>query len=361
MNSKHRPLRLGKAGEGFLERVVYRNLGAARRSVKVGPRMGFDNAVVRIDNWRSLILTTDPVSVIPAIGIRDSAWLSAHLIASDFATSSRAPQYASFNYNFPQQLEMADVEAYLAEMGRECARLGVSIVSGHTGTYPGAGFTVVGGGTMFGFAKNDEILDTSMSMPGDAILVTKGAAIETTAVLSNSAPAFVEEHLGSSLAVRARKYTRLCTTVKDALVASSVGIKEEGVTAMHDATEGGVLGALNEMAFASNHAFVVKKERIAVSKETKLICSSLGIDPLVSLSEGTLLLTCKTQRSKEVLRKLRRSGILASAVGRVADGASGLWLDVEGGRRNRFVPKRDPFWNAYQRIQREHERQRLVS
>lgn len=338
----------GKVDQELLDRVVYHNLGARRTEIMVGPGGGFDNSVIRVNNKQVMIATADPISIIPTMGMKESAWLSVHLIASDFVTSSCTPQFATFVYNLPSELDEASKGRYLSEIGRECSRLGVSIVAGHTGTYPGAGFTVVGGGTMFGFAATDGYLDTSMSRPGEIVLMTKGAAIETTAALSNSFPEFVEERLGRKLAARARSYTHLCTTVRDALTASSIGIRTDGVTSMHDATEGGVLGGLNEMAGASGHDFKVEERSIVVSEETSRLCAAFGLNPLLSLSEGTLLLTCKSERAGEIARRLRRNGIPTFEIGRVVQGDGRLML-AKGGKDKaiRFVPRPDRYWRAY--------------
>jgi hydrogenase expression/formation protein HypE len=344
-----RKSRYGKLAPSLLKRVVYRNLGLGRESILVGPGNGFDNAIIRVDESRLMVVTTDPISVIPGLGMKDSAWLSVHLIASDYTTSACAPEYASFDYNFPEQMDVTDKEAYLVEMGHECGRLGISIVAGHTGTYPGAGFTVIGGGTMMGFTSEASFVDPSMSECGDAILMTKGAAIEATAVLANSFPGFVEERIGRRLTARAKKYTRLCSTVNDSLTASSVGIRKEGVTSMHDATEGGVLGALDEMASASEHTFVVREQDIEVSNVSRGVCSVFGIDPLLSVSEGTLLLTCKKDRAEEVARRLRRGGVQACDIGEVTEGSGGLLLERIGKKARRFTPRPDPFWAAYER------------
>jgi hydrogenase maturation factor len=188
-----------------------------------------------------------------------------------------------------------------------------------------------------------------MSQTSDVVLMTKGAAIEATATLANSFPSYLEDRIGPGPAAKARKYTSLCSTVRDALIASSVGIRAAGVTSMHDATEGGVLGGLDEMAHASGHAFFVHKELIHVPEESRLTCLAFAIDPLVSLSEGTLLLTCKEERAAEVSRKLRRNGIPVFAIGTVAERGSGLWSVGKGGKKTRLLPKRDPYWPAYAR------------
>jgi hydrogenase maturation factor len=327
---------------------VYRNLGAPTKAILTGPSHGKDNAFITVDGRTVMVVTADPVSAIPQVGMQMSAWLSVHLIASDYTTSGAAPSFASFTFNFPTELSSGDRNEYLKSLGAACKELGIAIVAGHTGTYPGASFTVVGGGMMFGFTKKGGYIDSSMSLPDDVILMTKGAAIESAASLAWSFPKFAEERVGRTLARRARLLLNQCSTVKDALTVRSVGLGKDGVTSMHDATEGGVLGALREMSESSEKAFVVERELLHVPAEAEAVCSAFKLDPLTSLSEGTLLLTCKPSRADEVLRKLRRNGVPAFAIGRVREGG-GLWMSRRGGIGKRVTPTPDQYWDAYER------------
>ena len=340
--------RYGKLDRRTMEEVVYRNLGAPDGSVLVGPKAGFDNAFVSINGKRVMVVTTDPVSVIPRIGVRKSAWLSVHLIASDLATSGVAPEFASFSLNFPSEMSSAEKREYLRSLGKACKEIGVAIVAGHTGAYPGAAFTVVGGGTMIGFANEGGYVDPSMARVGDSILMTKGAAIETTASLAASFPRSTEQRIGKRLAKAAREMLDDCSTVKEALLASSVGMGESGITSMHDATEGGVLGGLHEMARASNRAFFVDQDSIFVSKQARAVCAAFAIDPLTSLSEGTLLMTCVPSRVGEIRRRIRRAGIAVYKIGSVREG-SGLWVSKAHGRPRKVRPAADGYWTTYDR------------
>ena len=342
--------RFGKLESGVISDIVFRNLGAPNPAVKVGPRGGFDNAVVSIGGGKSLILTSDPVSMIPAIGMKRSAWLSLHHLVSDFTTSGLKPEFAVFDFNLPRELTLVQLKGYFRALGEECERLGISIVAGHTGRYPGGGFTVVGGGVVFGVARDGGYLTPEMASRGDAIILTKGAAIETTAILANSFPETVERELGSKMLRRARGYLSLCSTVGDALVAVS-GASRGGVTSMHDATEGGVLGALHEHAVASGRSFLVEKRRIRVSEETQGVCSIFRTDPLLSLSGGALIITCKRESVEELIGRLGRKGLKSFDIGGVGErGRRGLWFTSDEGRAKRFIPhERDPYWDAYEK------------
>lgn len=335
----------GKAVRREMEDIVYRNLGAERAEVRVGPRRGFDNAFVSVGGKRVLVVTTDPVSVIPRVGAKDSAWMSVHLIASDLATSGVAPQLATFSFNFPPEMSQAERRAYLRGVGRACADLGIAIVAGHTGSYPGAGYTVIGGGTMFGFAEEGRYVDPSMARAGDTVLMTKGAAIEATASLAYAFPEFLKQKAGARVARRAKALLRKCTTVADALAAADVGLGRGGVTSMHDATEGGVLGGIAEMSSASGRAFVVDPRRIHVGNEARAVCAAFSLDPLKTLSEGTLLLTCGPSKVRKVKEALRGRGIPSWEIGAVGRG-SGAWTEDDG-RRRRIAEVEDLYWKAY--------------
>jgi hydrogenase expression/formation protein HypE len=338
----------GKLGARMMEEVVYRHLGATSKKVVAGPKRGLDNAVISVGRRKVLIITTDPVSVIPALGVKASAWLSVHLIASDYATSGRLPEFATFDFNFPREMTPSERESYLKEIGSACRRLGVSIVAGHTGSYPGAGYTVVGGGVMFGFAEEDGYVDASMARVGDAVLMTKGAAIEAAASLSNSFPTHTEKAVGHSLAAKARALTGSCSVVRDAEAAATLGLGAGGVTSMHDATEGGVLGGLGEMAAASRKAFVVDEDKLLQIKEAAAVCAAFGLSQFTALSEGTLLITCASDRAGELLRKLEDERVPASAIGTVSKGR-GLWVSEKGRSPKKVQPAPDSYWEAYAR------------
>ena len=339
----------GKEGSGFMEGVVYASLGRRSGRVVVGPGRGLDNAVVAVGGRNVMLFTVDPVSAIPAFGMELSAWLSTHLIASDFTSSGVDPQFAAFAYNFPPSMASAQRKAYVRSVGGECSRLGIAIVAGHTGTYPGGGFTVIGSGAMFGTCPSDGYVTPSMAREGDAILMTKHAAIEATCTLARSFPMYLAKRLGRDLVDRAGKMTSLCTTVGDARAARGGGLGRDGVTSMHDATEGGVLGALDEMAFASGRGFRVDEARIPVSDEAKEVCGAFGIDPLRTMGEGALLVTCAPSAVRRVSKALSRAGIGLTEIGKVErDG--GLMLGRA--RRKASAWGRDGYWRAYDRAVR---------
>ena len=296
-----------------------------------------------------MVVTTDPLSIIPAIGMANSAWLSVHEVASDIATSAVAAQFAVLDYNIPPSLPSGDFEAYAKAVSEECKRMGISIVAGHSGRYPGADFTVVGGGTMMAVSEETRYVTPRMIQGGEDLIMTKSAAIEATAALALSFPETTERRVGTKTAKKAASYIRKCSVVDDALAASSVGVRTEGVAGMHDATEGGILGGLYELAAASGKTLVINLDRVRVSAECRAVCEAYGIDPLTTVSEGALIVACVKEKTKKVLERLAAKNIEGSVIGAV--GGTGARLLVSVGRTRKVYkpPEADPYWEVYSR------------
>ena len=137
------------------------------------------------------------------------------------------------------------------------------------------------------------------------------------------------------------------SVVEDALTAVEVGVREDGVTAMHDATECGVWGGLFEVAQASGVGMTIDKEKIIVQDAVRKVCDLFGIDPYSSISEGTLILACRPHKAKEVIRRLGDKGIPASMVGEIVDPRHGMRYFENGASHELIHPKVDPFWAAF--------------
>jgi len=349
-----RALGLGKAGKDILSDVIYRSLGALRSQVIVGPAFGVDNSIVRLSRGRVLVATTDPLSYIPSLGPKASAWLSVHLLASDLTTSGFSPEYGLFDFNLPPTLDDTSFAKYWRSFHKECEKLGLSIIGGHTGRYPGIDYTIVGGGVLMSTGPEDRYLTSSMARNGDDVVLTKGAAIETTAVLTRTFPQRVRKALGSRLFDEAWNYLYKVSTVEDALTAASLGVRQRGVTAMHDATEGGVIAAMIELATASHLGLVLDLEEIQISEETLGLCELFKIDPMVSLSEGSLIIASRPTKTDKILAKLASQGIPSRVVGKLTSKFRGCRAITHRGVHNFRYPTVDPYWKAYSKAMRKH-------
>ncbi len=142
----------------MMAETIFRLTGARTKEVLSGPGPGVDTAVLRIEGGKVLIASTDPVSFIPELGARESAWLSVYATASDVATSGVPPKYAMFGLNLPPNLSDPVLRNYRTAIHESCRELGISIVGGHTGRFEGCDYTVVGGVTMFAIGDQSDYL-----------------------------------------------------------------------------------------------------------------------------------------------------------------------------------------------------------
>jgi hydrogenase maturation factor len=337
---------LGKITPEFFEQIILPRLGRKDDSVVVGPQHGVDIGVVRLGDGKVMAMTTDPFFVVPDYGWERAGWFAVHILASDITTSGLRPQYMSIDLNLPPAMTESDLEALWKTVHETCLELGINVVTGHTGRYEGCNYPMIGGCTLVSVGDEASYVAGGMSKPGDAVLITKGAAIEATGLMAVTFPDKIQAALGEEVATRAQEVFWQMSTVKDSMTAVSVGVRDRGVTAMHDATECGVLGGLFELAVASGIGMRINQDSIPISEDVRAICDLFSMDPYTSISEGTLLLTCMAAFAEPVLSALRHAGIVAEQIGECNEGTkvelqrNGKWMTLSH-------PRVDPFWQAF--------------
>jgi len=338
---------IGKVSSDIFEEIILPQLGRKRHNILVGPQHGVDVGVTDLGNHQVMVTTTDPIFVVPPYGWERSGWFAIHILASDAATSGLAPNYITLDLNLPLSMTRQDFETLWGVMHRECDKIGMSVISGHTGRYEGCEYPMIGGATVICIGPKDKYVTPNMARVGDHIIITKGAAIEASGLFAVTYPEKVAKHYGETVAREAEKIFWQMTVVEDALTAVAAGVREKGVTAMHDATECGVWGGLFEVAQASRVGMVIDKEEIIVQEPVKKVCELFGIDPYSSISEGTLIITCRPQKSSEVVQRLADRSIPASLVGEIVEAAQGMHYSEKGKIHPLLHPKVDPFWSAF--------------
>jgi hydrogenase maturation factor len=160
-------------------------------------------------------------------------------------------------------------------------------------------------------------------------------------------PQLIEKEFGRAFSKKAEKIFYKMSVVEDAMTAIGVGVRDKGVTAMHDATECGIWGGLHEFAQAAGLGVRVEKEAIVVEPCVTEICSYFGIDPYASISEGTLIAACKEDKAQDVVNALSRKGIKSSIAGELTQPDKGMVLVEKGKERKLVHPIVDPFWKAF--------------
>jgi hydrogenase maturation factor len=254
----------------------------------------------------------------------------------------------SIDLNLPMDMTKEQLSAMWQVMHRECEKMGINVITGHTARYEGCNYPMVGGATMIGVGELSEYVTPRFAKAGDKIIITKGPAIEACGIFAAMFPGLIAEKYGVEFARNAEKLFYRMSVVDDALAAISVGVRDEGVSSMHDATECGIWGGLFEVAQAAGLGARVVKDDIVIADGVPEICRLFGIDdPYAAISEGTLIITCRPHKACDVVQALAAKGIPSSIVGELTPATGGMVLVETGHEKPLVHPIVDPFWRAF--------------
>lgn len=338
---------LGKTDRNLIEQLICAKSGHKRKEVTVGPQFGVDVSIVNLPGKMALAATSDPLSLIPPLGLEESAWLSVQLLANDMATTGFAPQYAQFVLNLPAGFSKNDFKIYWDYIHTFCADIGVAVTGGHTGFIEGQNSTIAGGGTFFAIAPENQLLVSRNARPGDTILVTKECALSSASILALSFPQTIKNKLGVENHQKACDLFYKTTSLLDGLVAVGHIPRYDDVTAMHDVTEGGVLGAIYELVSASGNGAVVYNHKLPVGHVQQKICGLFGIDPRYSIGAGSMIITCKKGSAAKVMERLTAINIPCCEVGEIKEKESGIKLVENKKKKDLEYKEEDPYWAAF--------------
>lgn len=330
---------VGKISDRFFVEHVRPHIGARRDDVIVGPHLGTDAAVIDQGNGKVMVVAEDPIFLVPGVTIDDFGWYSVHIGASDVAVTGITPTHMTYSLLVPADTTEETIAEIVMAVSNAANDLGIAIVGGHTGYAPVVVAPLIGGITVFGWG--DRYASPADAREGDDLLITKGPAIEAAGILARQ---YREELIAGGVALevieRAASHIRSMSVVRDALTAFAAG----EVHAMHDATEGGLVRGIYEMAESAGTGLRVERDSIVVPEEIAAVCSFLGIDPLHAISEGTLVMAVQPDSTKAVLCNLHEAGIPSWRIGRFVPRAEGITFT--DGEKIRPAME-DPFWNVF--------------
>ncbi len=294
--------------------------------VILGPRPGEDAAVLDIGADRCLVAKTDPIT----FATDEIGWYAVHVNANDIATTGATPAWFMATLLLPpEQATRALVETIFEQIYSACEALGVSLVGGHTEITPGIDRPIMSG-TMFGLLEGSRLITTGGMQAGDALLVTKGVPIEATAIMAREKRDVLKGRFPPEFLERCANYLHDpgISVVRDASVALHAG----RVHAMHDPTEGGLATGLWEMADAASLRLVVNPS-VAVLEEGKVLCETLGLDPLSAIASGAMLLAVHPDDAGGIATALQGAGIPVFRIGFAEQGPADVVVVQEELRR----------------------------
>ena len=308
--------------------------------VLVKPGIGLDCAVIDAGD-RYLVLKSDPIT----FATDDIGWYLVQVNSNDIATTGGIPRWLMVTMLLPEgKTTPSLLDKINQQLFEACREKRISLIGGHTEITYGIDRPILSA-TLIGEVDKDKLITPAGTAPGDKILLTKGVPIEATAILAKEFPERLTATLTPAEIESAQNYLFEpgISVMRDARIATAAG----HVTAMHDPTEGGLAGAIWELAEACNLRFEIDPSAVPIPEISAKICDTFGLNPLETIASGALLLTAKSADVDAIIQALAEHEILCVEIGDVQAGEMGVW-QTGGTLLNR--PERDELARFYESL-----------
>ena len=316
-------MKVGKLDPANLEKLVLHRLPVLSDDIVCGPATGLDCAAIRFKDGMA-VLSTDPITGAAA----DIGSLAVHVSCNDLAAFGVRPKGLLLVLIAPPSATTEDVALVIDQASRTAEEMGVSIVGGHTEVSDAVNRFIVTT-TALGFSDDGRIVQSDGARAGDTLLMTKSGALEGTAILAADQRDRLKSVLSNAELDEARQLIRQISVVPEGIIGGRLQVH-----AMHDATEGGILGAAWEMAEASGLGLEIDVDKIPLHPLTQRITAELDLDPYRLISSGSLLIA--SDRPEEVLAGLAAEGIACAAIGQLL--AEKTYRQVQAGQMGQLAP-----------------------
>ena len=329
-------LKTGKVPESVLKRSIFKQIKTKRDEILIGAGVGEDCSAIELADDEVFVTSTDPITGTS----HDIGALAVHVTANDIASSGAEVIGIMLSVLLPEGTEEEELRTIMSQAEEACEELNIQTIGGHTEVTKVVNRTVITA-TGIGKVKKDRLVTTSGAKFGDDVVVTKWIGLEGTSIIAKEKEEELKKRFAPSFVEEAKSFSDYLSVVKDAKIATSVG-----VSAMHDVTEGGIFGALWEIAEASGCGLEIDLLDIPIRQETVEICEEYGLNPYALISSGSMLIT--SPDGAGIVRELKKAGINAAVIGKITEGNDRVVINGDG-RRFLEPPGSDELYRIYER------------
>lgn len=327
-------MKVGKVSETILKRSIFKQIRTKRDEVLLGAGVGEDCAAMKLEPGEIFVISTDPITGT----VKDIGTLAIQVTANDLASSGAEPVGVMLTVLLPEAVTEEDIKKMMSQVEEACSKVRIQVMGGHTEITRAVTQPVISV-TGVGKAREDRLVSTAGAKAGQDILVTKWIGIEGTSIIAKEKEEELRKRFSGSFIDTAKGFDQYLSVLPEASVAV-----EFGISAMHDVTEGGIYGALWELAEASQVGLEIDLKAIPIRQETVEICEYFGLNPYYLISSGCMLMA--GERGHDLVRELKKAGIPAAVIGKAVEGKAKRILN---GEEEAFLerPKTDELYQIY--------------
>lgn len=330
-------LKIGKVPPEILKQFVYPFLGKKRKEVLVHSGLGEDCSIVDFGQ-NVAVISCDPITGAD----KNSGYLSVFVACNDIAACGAEPIGILTIILLPKDSNENDLKEIMEGIHRAGNRIDIEVLGGHSEITDTVVKPIIAV-TSFGIAKKDEYITSSGARVGDDVIVTKALGLEGSAILAFDFEELLKKHIPSEQIKKAQSFMENISVINEGLIAAKIG-----ATAMHDITEGGLLGAVFEVTEASEVGIEIFKDKLPILPETKAICNVFNIDPLGLISSGSMLIC--TPKGEETVAALKSKNIPAHIIGKIIE--NGKYIIADNKSYPIVPPERDELYTAIERAEK---------
>lgn len=317
-------MKIGKLPESVLIRSVLKQVKHRREEVLVGPAVGQDCATVCVGPDESLVMSSDPITGTT----KDIGPLSVYITTNDLAAAGADPIGLMITILLPEQVEEAELKKMMADIEATCEKVNIDVLGGHTEVTNVVSQPLI---SVTGVAKmkTAQVATLKDIQPEMDLVVTKWVGLEATTIIAKEKEEQLKELFAPGFVRTAKDFDQYLSVIPESRIAM-----EHQVAAMHDITEGGIFGALWEMAAGAGLGVEVDLKKIPIRQETIEICEVFGVNPYLIMSSGSMLIAAKDGIG--LVEKLKQSGIHSAVIGRMKKSNDRI---IRNGEEVRYLDK----------------------
>lgn len=317
-------MKIGKLPEPVLIRSVLKQVKHRREEVLVGPAVGQDCAAVCVGPDESIVMSSDPITGTT----KDIGPLSVYITTNDLAAAGAEPIGLMITILLPEHVQEAELKKMMADIEATCEKLNIDVLGGHTEVTNAVSQPLI---SVTGVAKmkTSQVATLKDIEPEFDLVVTKWVGLEATTIIAKEKEEKLTGIFAPGFVRIAQDFDQYLSVMPESKIAM-----EHQVAAMHDITEGGIFGALWEMAAGAGLGVEVDLKKIPIRQETVEICEVFGVNPYLIMSSGSMLIA--TKDGNGLVDKLKRAGIHSAVIGRTKKSNDRI---IRNGEEVRYLDK----------------------
>nr|MDO8112264.1 AIR synthase-related protein [Candidatus Sigynarchaeota archaeon] len=348
----------GKFTVAALKSIVFDRLGVTSPDVLSKPGPGRDFNAIKIGVDDVFLIATDPLYVNPVFGLSEGSWLGFQIIVTDILMSGCCPEFGIFTLSLPNGIARNVFEQIWSIIDSECRRLGIAIVSGHTGSYDGCEFPMLGAGVLLARCKAGGYISLDTLKAGDEIVLAHGPGLEAIASLLRVDSDAGEAVFGTRYeSVKAQVWQCLSVEKPVSIARSYLQHTSKDyinpITAMHDVAEKGVLCAVNDWCEATGLGCDLDLDGWPFDPRMKAFIQHYfkNLEDIWRASgQGGVIIGCRPDATQDLLNEFDKNGIVARKIGRMTPNGTKRMYILNGHARELLPDVEDPFWGVFTKV-----------